>query len=101
MLRRIISSFLVFALIGYGTIWAFSGHALDDTDHAAGSVHEHTKPALDESGCDHCCHASAHIIGLAPPLSKLPLPHSDSFRLVPGCFIATRFSTPPLKPPRS
>jgi hypothetical protein len=101
MLRRTISTILVLALIGYGTSWAFSGHALDDVDHASGGLHEHTHTALDESGCDHCCHASAHMTGLAPPFPKLPLPHADSFRLVPGCIVATRVSTPLLKPPRS
>lgn len=101
MLRRIISSILIFALFGYGTTWAFSGHALDDTDRAAEGVHEHTETALDESSCDDCCHASAHMTGLAPPLPKLPLQHADSFRPVPGHFFATRFFAPPLRPPRS
>jgi hypothetical protein len=59
MLRRIIASILIFALIGHGTSWAFSGHAFDDTDHAVDGVHEHTETALDESGCDHCCDAAS------------------------------------------
>jgi hypothetical protein len=101
MLRHIISSILVLALIGYGTSWAFSGHALDVADHTAGSVHEHTQTALDESGCDHCCHASAHMTGLAPSLPKVPRLRAGSFRLVAGCIVTTRFFTPPLRPPRS
>jgi hypothetical protein len=101
MLRRVIASILVFALIGYGTSWAFSGHALDDVDHAVGGLHEHTQTALDESGCDHCCHASAHMTGLAPPLPKVRRPDADIFRLAPDLTVATHLSTPPLKPPRS
>jgi hypothetical protein len=41
------------------------------------------------------------MTGLAPPLPKLPRLRVDGFRLVSGCMVATRFSAPPLKPPRS
>ena len=102
MLRRLIASILGITVLGYGISWAFAGHALGDADRAAaGGVHEHSQTALDESGCDHCCHASAHMTGLAPPLLKLSRRNADSFRLVRGCTVATLFSAPPLKPPRS
>lgn len=101
MLRRLVASILIVALIGYGTAWAFSGHALDDADHAANGAHEHSQTAHDDSGCDHCCHASAHMTGLAPPLPKVRRPDADTFRLDPDLTPATRLSTPPLKPPRS
>jgi hypothetical protein len=101
MLRRLLSAILVFALVGYGTTWAFSVHALDDTDHAADREHEHSGTVLDESGCGHCCHTCAHATGLAPALPTLPLLDADTFRPVPGHSVATRFFAPPLRPPRS
>ena len=101
MLRRIISSILVFAVLGYGTGWAFSGHALEIADHTAVSVHENSQAAPDEDGCDHCCHAAAHMTGMAPPIQAFRHPGADSFRLASGCTAATLTSAPPLKPPRS
>jgi hypothetical protein len=40
-------------------------------------------------------------VGLASSLPKLPAPRTESFRLEPGSLLATSFSAPPLKPPRS
>jgi hypothetical protein len=100
MLRRVAAFVLVFALIGYGTSWAFGGRALGDIDQSAGHVHEHTDPAYDENGCDHCCHSCAHMTGLAPTLPRAFRHQPEGFRLVPDCHVATRFCTPPLRPPR-
>ena len=92
---------LVIALIGYGTSWAYSGYMLDDVDHMISSLHEHTQTESDANDCDHCCHASAHMIGLPPFLPKLTDQPLDSYRLNTDCSITTRLSAPLLKPPRA
>lgn len=101
MLQRLIASILVVTILGYGTSWAFAGHALEDADHAAGGMHAQTQSALDDNDCDHCCHATAHMTGLAPSLPKVRRPDAGVFRLSPGFAVATLFSAPPLQPPRS
>lgn len=103
MLHRIIASVLALSLIGYGATWAFADHALDVTAGADTGMHAHgqTAPDADGSKCDHCCHASAHMVGLAPP--GLP-PHrrpSKDFHLTPECSAASLATAPPVKPPRS
>lgn len=101
MIRRLIASLLVFAVLGYGTSWAYAGHAFADADHTIEGVHKHSQAASDEGGCDHCCHASAHMLGLAHPFPGIHPPDVDMFGLVAGVFAATPVCAPPLKPPRS
>ncbi len=101
MIRRLIASLLVFAILGYGTTWAYAGHALADADQTAEGAHKHSEAATDDGGCDHCCHASAHMVGLAHPFPGIHPPEANGFRLVAGGFAETPASAPPLKPPRS
>ena len=52
-------------------VWAFDGH-IDETeshqsmagDHDLSTANSQTNDQDDHPGCDHCCHASAHIIAL-------------------------------------
>lgn len=102
MLQRVISSVLVLTLVGWGTSWAYPGHLPDDLDHVLLGVHEHAQPGQEDSGCDHCCHVSAHMTGVvSPPLRKFAGPPVNIYPQDAGCAVATRFSDPPLKPPRS
>lgn len=101
MLRRIIASIVVLTVLGYGTAWAFAGHVLEVDGHAADGIHEDTQAVLDEGGCDHCCHAAAHMTGMAPPMPTFHYPDADTFRADGGCTAATLSSAPPLRPPRS
>lgn len=87
-------------MLGYGTTLAFDTHAFDFSDQTEIGAHDHSQTALDEAGCDHSCHASAHLVGLAPSLPKLPAPRTDSFCPDSDCLLASAFSAPPLRPPR-
>jgi len=54
-----------------------------------------------DSGCDHCGHAPAHLLGLIrhhplPPLSPLTVPRSGS-----GGIWYSHIPSPPTRPPRS
>ena len=100
MFRRFITLLLVVTLLGYGTSWAFSGHVLEDVDHAA-DIHGHSQEMVDESDCDHCCHAAAHMTGLTPPLPELARLDNEILRPSPGRLALTHCASPPRKPPRS
>lgn len=100
MLRRIIASILVLALFGYGTAWAFAGHVSDIAAHAVGDVHADAPQLPDEDGCDHCCHAAAHLIGLASPFAESGRRAVDVYG--PGVVrhVSMLALPPPLRPPR-
>jgi hypothetical protein len=54
-----------------------------------------------DSGCDHCCHAPAHLLGLIrhhplPPLSPLTVPRAGY-----GGIWYSHIPAPPTRPPRS
>jgi hypothetical protein len=101
MLRRLLTIFVVLSVLGYGTTQAFDAHALDFADQTEIGSHDHSKAGLDEACCDHSCHASAHLVGLASSLPRFPAPRTESFRLDPDSLLATFFSALPLRPPRS
>jgi len=71
MLKKFIIICLVISTFGYGMVWAFDGHwdaqqAQDDVSFGH-QAHGDTPAAGDhnDSSCDHCCHASAHLVGIA------------------------------------
>jgi hypothetical protein len=71
MIRQFINICLVISTFGYGMALAFDGH-LDESQvqfSAFDDQHEdHESPATDQhdtSDCDHCCHANAHLTGIA------------------------------------
>ena len=71
MLRKFIIICLVISTFGYGVAWAFDAHSgiLETQAHQANSE----IPASgdhDDSNCDHCCHASAHFLGIAASANK-------------------------------
>lgn len=76
MFKRFITVCLVISSLGYGVAWAFDGHWDVTQASADASFGQHADddiPASGEhndAGCDHCCHASAHLVGIAPAATK-------------------------------
>jgi hypothetical protein len=102
MLRRILTTILALAILGYGTAWAFAGQGVDAAEHTLAAVHwTSTDADHADTGCDHRCHANAHLLGLhqAPPT----LSPRGSDRPVPVAAYPLSSLPPalPLKPPRS
>ncbi len=70
MFRRLIITWLVVSILGYGMALAADLHAGLATDpvHASGdhatSSDAHANDADDAGCCDHCCHGVAHLLGL-------------------------------------
>ena len=101
MPRRLLTILVVLSMLGYSNAWALDTHAFNLADDNEIGAHDHAGAALDEAGCDHCCHASAHLVGLVSSLPRLPALHRDRFRLASGFLLSHAFFAPPLKPPRS
>ena len=70
MLKRLLIIWLMVSTLGYGVVWAFDGHLSDVGAHQSSAQSDHSgdKHALDmdenHPACDHCCHASAHLVAL-------------------------------------
>jgi len=109
MFRRLLTLWLIVSALGYNTAWAFDGHLthLDSQlpSTAAGGDHlaQAATPAdpvsdHEQGPCDHCCHASAHMLGLHPSLSDN---HFDATSAdLPGRVESMSFlALPPLERP--
>ena len=101
MPRRLLTILVVLSMLGYGSAWAFDTHAFNLAGDTAIGAHDQAGAALDETGCDHCCHASAHLVGLVSSRPQLAPLRRDRFRLASGFLLSHAFFAPPLKPPRS
>ena len=101
VLCRVIAAFLVLSVLGYGTVWAFDWHSADMADHAHGT--EHADPAVqaDHEGCDHCCHAGAHLIGRARRREPMPHMATTSHLADAVTILISRSTDPPSKHPQS
>jgi hypothetical protein len=99
--NRFLIAVLILSVIGYGTAWAFDTHAFDDSEH----VHMSDDLGIntldhDDGGCDHCCHAGAHLAGLTS-LSYRDFPYTSGLKIAtaPAVYL-TRNTSPPFKPPQ-
>ncbi|MEA2095037.1 MAG: hypothetical protein U9P11_10825 [Pseudomonadota bacterium] len=57
---------LIICTLGYGSVWAFDGHLHEGEEHqrVTGDVSHAADEDGDHPSCDHCCHASAHLMAL-------------------------------------
>ena len=63
MIRQFINICLVLSTLGYGMAVAFDGHLDESQVPFSAFVDQHEDH--DTSDCDHCCHANAHLTGIA------------------------------------
>ncbi len=104
MFRRLIITWLVVSILGYGMALAADLHAGLATDpshvlgdHATGSD-AHVNDA-DGGCCDHCCHGAAHLLGLKRgDTFELPA-ERGVFPLSPAVSSTSFLPPSPLRPP--
>jgi len=84
-MRRFTLIWLIFSLLGYSMVLAADLHHMDHKSDAgvalhldkAGNTHHGDKPNAPIPDCDHCCHGTAHLLGLGRSLPHQPrLPRS-------------------------
>jgi len=102
MLKSILMIWLITCTVGYGSVWAFDGHIDGAAEHQEliGDMDHAPNDDGDNPACDHCCHASAHIMALWPAQSAIAYPGSGTgytpyLHTLP--FITT---SPPDRPPQ-
>jgi len=120
-LKRILLSMLVICTLGYGSAWAYDGHAValnDDAqitvDVAVGmmphslSNHGSKQPQEQSQGqtpvadvdCDHCCHISAHLQAIFSQSGYLCSVNQSSELLEFSEIFISFIVSPDLRPPR-
>ncbi|MBI5137511.1 MAG: hypothetical protein HZA24_09305 [Nitrospirae bacterium] len=86
---RLIALILAFSTLSAGAAWALDTHLESLVGHvqAYQAPLGHAGPSADKAPCDHCCHASAHLMGIpvdgkgadCPPIGRSMAGHPDGF----------------------
>ncbi len=119
-LKKTLLYILVICTLGYGSAWAYDGHAveMDDVisvDTVVGAIsavsNSYTsndqnaeqspeKPTVASADCDHCCHISAHMMAIFMRSGYLcSMNQSSELQEVYETFVSFIIS-PDLRPPR-
>ena len=117
-LKKILLFMLVFCTLGYGSAWAYDGHAVElntdakvvldaDTagmissfvDEQSAEPHSEQAPAANVD-CDHCGHISAHLLAIFPHNGYLCSINRSSELLELSESFASFIVSPDLRPPR-
>lgn len=112
---------LVICTLGYGSAWAYDGHAVEmgdassvalvtvaaisDVSNSDPSNHQNAeqspqKPTVASADCDHCCHISAHMMAIFMRSGYLcSVNQSSELHELSETFVSFIIS-PDLRPPR-
>ena len=103
MLRYFVVIWLMVCTLGYGSVGAFDGHFYEaahhngvtgDLDHSPGEGGGHPS-------CDHCCHASAHLLALWAPHLNFMFPGTSTGYTPYRFTLSFPPIIPPTRPPQS
>lgn len=102
-LKQLLLIMLTLSILGYSSVWAGSiqSNYEDGSDHFHShdleQAHDHTNHDVDS---DHCCHASAHLVGL---MTRLHAYHEHGLSKAPEHQFSydSRSLSPPYRPPLS
>jgi hypothetical protein len=102
MFRRLLMMWLIISTVGYGSVWAIAGHLDEAAEHQAVAADAGHTP--DDEGnhcaCDHCCHASAHILALWPTQPGAVCPVADTGYTPYLQSLSRSTTSPPERPPQ-
>ncbi len=112
-LRKILLFMLVFCTLGYGSAWAYDGHAVDTDDNLSvvvdvivlsqgnqtGDQSSEPQTAV-KTACDHCGHISAHLQAIFTQSGYLCSVNQSSELLEFSETFISFIVSPDLRPPR-
>ena len=101
MPRYLLVLWLVTSVLGYGSVWAFDGHFVAEHRDVVGDADSVQDGDAGHSDCDHCCHASAHIMALCSSFPGLAYPQTGTDYTTYQHGVFFRSTAPPDRPPRS
>jgi|GEM_PF-1407415 len=103
-MRRFIAQLLALSILFAGVAWAADAHA------EAFFGHDINVPSLggdlpddfsDDGSCDHCCHGTAHYLGLLLTSSAVVADTDGRVTVLPVVSYHSRANAPPTQPPKS
>ncbi len=103
-MRRFIAQLLALSILFAGVAWAADAHA------EAFFGHDTNLPSLsddlpndfsDDGPCDHCCHGTAHYLGLLLIPSAMVAATDSCVTVLPIVSYHSRVNAPPSRPPKS
>ncbi len=104
MRKKFLVICLVISTLGYGMVWAVDGHLGAQQKQAGESFGQQEAgdmPSPDghhSIDFDHCCHASAHLVGITATVAKgLPVNRSDVYFAYTATLVS--FLDVPVSPP--
>ena len=102
MLKRFLMIWLITSTLGYGSVWAFDGHldAVDEHQGVTGDLNNAPDEEGEQSSCDHCCHASAHLMALFSSQSGTAYPVAGTGNTPYRHTLSFLTISPPDRPPR-
>ncbi len=117
-LKKILLSMLVICTLGYGSAWAYDGHAVELNDdelavldtviadtHSHFSSDQNSEQPPEQApaasvDCDHCAHISAHILAIFSHNGYLCSINQSSELLELSETLVSLIVSPDLRPPR-
>jgi hypothetical protein len=102
MLKRFLMIWLIISTLGYGSVWAFDGHIDTVAEHqdVVGDVDHAPTDNEDHPPCDHCCHASAHLMALWSDQFATAYPGSGTGYTPYLQSLSFNITSPPDRPPQ-
>lgn len=101
-MRRLIMTLIILGLVTGNIAWAAD---FDELNFSAADVGTLVSPDHDDSqsqsDCDHCCHGSAHLIGLLPIAYNKHVQESSRYSAVTFIAHITQTYQPPTPPPNA
>jgi len=101
-MRRMIMSLIILGLVTGNIAWAAD---FDELSFSADTIGTLVSPDHDDtqalSDCDHCCHGSAHLIGLLPITAIKNGQESNRYSVIPFLAHITQTYQPPTPPPNA
>jgi len=101
-MRRLIMTLIILGLVTGNIAWAADFDELNspvsDSSSLVSPDHDYQQATTD---CDHCCHGSAHLIGLLPITSIKHVQESSKYSAVTFNANITQTYQPPTPPPNA
>jgi len=100
--RRLFTIWFVLFTLTSSVAWAMGDHMEEDHGVTAlkiSSIHDEPLPWSQDACSDHCCHASAHSIGLIASMVGVAVPPLVDNELVSESLPISLTLSPPFRPP--
>jgi hypothetical protein len=104
-MRKILSVFFLAFLLGNNVVWALDsmdlGQEHEKQSHSTQATNQSHNQDQETDSCDHCCHGSAHLLGLLSGNSYTVKVSGSSSTTAGVNTLASREHQPPLPPPNA